>query len=285
MMGADKQMEDRRQIGRITLALAATAAITLGVLMSGCNAAPEVPLASNTAYAQGIIPPPNQDSDRLPRGIITVGTGELMAAPDTAYVTVGVQAEATTARQAINQASGIANEVITAVRRLGVGDPQIRTTDISLQPIYDQPRQPRPGEIIPPREGPPPIIGYRSANQVRITITNLAQVGQVIDAATEAGANLVGGIQFTIQNDAELRGEALRRAALEARAEAEVLASALGLRIIGVHSVVEEQVFSGPRPVADFATTRALGAPEMAPPVQPGELTIRASVRVMFSHG
>ncbi|HEV2123841.1 MAG TPA: SIMPL domain-containing protein [Chloroflexota bacterium] len=243
--------------------------------MAGSNV-PE----GGTAYAQGIRPPDQPTFGRfLPSGITVVGTGEVQRAPDQARITLGVQAQAQTARQALNQVSTAANDVIAALRQLGIQDRQIQTTSVDLHPIHESPRPPRPGQVMEEPQGPPPIVGYRANNQVRVTVNNLGQLGAVIDSAISAGANVVSGIQFTLENDASARQEALRMAVQEARSEAEVLATALGLRITGIQSVIEDVGFSPPGPGPVFAMEARGGA---APPVQAGELTVRKRVQIVF---
>jgi len=76
-------------------------------------------------------------------------------------------------------------------------------------------------------------------NVVQVTLDDLAKIGTVIDSATLAGANHVQGIQFTLRDQDAVRAEALRQAASRARAEAELLAAALGLKVVRAASVEE----------------------------------------------
>jgi uncharacterized protein YggE len=206
------------------------------------------------------------------RGITVVAEGEARGSPDVAFVDLGVQTEAPTAREAMAQNAAAMAAVIEAIRRVGVPEEDLRTMGINLTPI--RPR-PRPGE-----EAPPPIAGYRATNRVHVTVEQVGRTGEVIDMAVQAGANLAGGVGFGLQDAAALRRQALEAAAQAARAQAEALAGALGLRITGVHSVVEEG-FGGP-PLGRVGVGG--GPPEdVAPPIQPGELTVRGQMRVVYT--
>src|SRR6185437_16820381 len=83
-----------------------------------------------------------------------------------------------------------------------------------------------------PNGGEPTLEGYTAANVVQLTLDELPKIGAVIDAATQAGANRIQGIQFTLRDQDAVRAQALREAATRARAEVDVLASALGLKVL-----------------------------------------------------
>ena len=74
---------------------------------------------------------------------------------------------------------------------------------------------------------------------VQVTLDDLTKLSNVIDASAQAGANNVRGIQFTLREPDAVHADALRKAAARARADADVLAAALGLKIVRVLSVEE----------------------------------------------
>jgi uncharacterized protein YggE len=106
---------------------------------------------------------------------------------------------------------------------------EIRTIAYTLRPDY------RDGT---PDDGPV-VTGYVASNIVRVTLEDLGQIGTVIDTATAAGANRVQALRFTLKDEAAARAEALKQAAVQARAEARTLAAALDLDVVRVLSVSE----------------------------------------------
>jgi uncharacterized protein YggE len=119
---------------------------------------------------------------------------------------------------------------------------------------------------------------------VQVTLDDLGRIGDVIDAATRAGANRVQGIQFTLRDQDAVRAEALREAATRARAEAEVLAAALNLKVLRVLTVEE----ASPQiiPVrAHMAVARTASAAEVATPVEAGTLELSANVTLTVEVG
>ncbi|HVH82779.1 MAG TPA: SIMPL domain-containing protein, partial [Steroidobacteraceae bacterium] len=133
--------------------------------------------------------------------------------------------------------------------------------------------------------GEPTITGYTALNVVEVTLDDLARIGDVIDAATRAGANRVQGIQFTVRDQDAVRAQALREAATRAHAEAEVLAGALNLRILRVLSVEESSPQIVPvRPRLAVARAAASTA-EVPTPVEAGTLDVSANVALTVEVG
>jgi uncharacterized protein YggE len=208
--------------------------------------------------------------------ITVVGEGEASGTPDVAMVTLSVQNEARTAREAIDANSTAMQGVIDALKRIGIPEARLRTSGISLNPVR---AQPRPGD-----PQPPPITGYQAVNTLNVTVEPATKVGEAIDVAVGAGANAVGGVRFAVSDDAELQKRALDVAVKAARVKGEAMAAAAGLRITGVRTMVEEGGQGVPVVRAE-AQTFSADARGVVPPVQPGELTLRTRVRVVYSFG
>jgi len=205
---------------------------------------------------------------------ITVsGEGEVRAEPDMAIVTVGVTVVSPSSQDAMDQVSQRLTDVIASARALGVEARDVQTTGLSLQPIF----RPRPRS-----DEPPEIEAYRASNNVSLIVRDIARAGMVLDAASRSGANVIGGLRFGLSTVDELRRQALANAVREAERKARAVASAGGVNISGVISIAEEGV-AVPRPLAQADAVRAAPAEAVPPPVEAGELVIRARVRVSYS--
>jgi uncharacterized protein len=152
--------------------------------------------------------------------ISVAGEGRIFANPDIASISFGVQ----TGRQKTSQAaaeklSKDMTAIIEAVKEEGIEDKDIITESLWMNPAYDW----KEGEQIP--------RGYEANQNLRVKIRDLDKVGDVLAAATQAGANHVGGVNFTIDNPEELRAEARAEAIEKAKAKAKVLAKDLGLNL------------------------------------------------------
>src|SRR6202022_3410335 len=95
----------------------------------------------------------------------------------------------------------------------------LTTVSFSLSPVYNNP---------PPGQSAT-IIGYSVTNIVEVTLTDLAQVGKVIDTAVQSGANRVQGISFGLQDRNPQVAQALKAAAARARVQADAIASGLNI--------------------------------------------------------
>jgi hypothetical protein len=106
-------------------------------------------------------------------------------------------------------------------------------------------------------------------------------VGEILDAAITAGANTVNGIRFGVKDSSKLNDQALTEAVKTARAKADLVAEGLGLKVTSVQSVSIDS-YVGSEPV--YAKMAAGGMRDSASvPIEAGELTFTASVRVTFN--
>src|SRR4051812_7716419 len=204
--------------------------------------------------------------------IAVSGEGEGPVDPDLATGNVGVAATAPTSEEALDQASTRMAQVIAATRALGVEQRDIQTSGLSLQPIFRQRARP---------DDPQEIESYRASNNVTITVRDLQRAGTVLDAASRSGANVIGGVRFGLANPDAARQEALGAAVRDAERKARGMASAAGVNITGLQSIAEDSVAT-PQPVARAAAAPA-AAEAVAPPVEPGELIVRARIRATYN--
>jgi uncharacterized protein YggE len=147
----------------------------------------------------------------------------------------------------------------------------VSTSGYSLQPVYTQ-----------PREGEEPVVrGYRAYNEVRVEVRDLTAVGRVIDAAVAAGGNRVAGVTFDLERREEALRDALAAAGREARAQADAVAAALGVRLGAVASAHAGHagVPPPPIPLRNMAAMEMSAAPT---PIEPGVVIVRATLTVSY---
>jgi uncharacterized protein YggE len=198
--------------------------------------------------------------------IRVTGDAKVTARPDRVQIDIGVTTRAAQSQEAASQNARQVDAVLAAVRK-ATPAAVLKTISYSLNPTYQYHSK---GEE-------PTIAGYSAVNVVQVTLDDLAKIGTVIDSATLAGANHVQGIQFTLRDQDAVRAEALRQAATRARAEADMLAAALGLKVVRVLSVEE----NSPRMVpvrAYMGAPRAVMGTAMETPVEAGTLDVTADV-------
>ena len=198
--------------------------------------------------------------------IRVTGDARVTARPDRVQIDIGVTTRAAQSQEAASQNARQVDAVLAAMRK-ATPAAVLKTISYSLNPTYQYHSN---GEE-------PTITGYSAVNVVQVTLDDLAKIGTVIDSATLAGANHVQGIQFTLRDQDAVRAEALRQAATRARAEAEVLAAALGLKVLRVLSVEENSPRVMPVHIA-MAAPRAVASGAVTTPMEAGTLDVTADV-------
>lgn len=226
------------------------------------------------------------DEGQVERLINVNGTGEVKVVPDLATLQVAVETTGETARAAQEQNARAMQGVIAVLRRMGIAEKDIQTTQLSLYPIYEEvpPKpEPVPGPGEPrlglPEPKPPRIIGFRAENNVQITVRKLDDLGRVVDAVTEAGANRIQGMSFGLSDPKPWQDTALEQAVADARRQAELVARAAGVQIKGVRNI---SVHGGGIPIVRGAMALAAEGYGGGPPVMPGEMTIQVGVSMTF---
>ena len=212
------------------------------------------------------------DPSATSTGITISAQGQVTAKPDVAYINLGVSTTAPTAREAMAQNNSALATVIAKLESMGVAKKDMQTGYVSLNP---QTTPVKPGE-----QGTDKITSYWASNTLNVTVNDLTKVGELLDAAITAGANTVNGIRFGVKDNSTLNDQALTAAVKTARAKADLVADGLGLKVTGVQSVSVDS-YVGPEPV--YAKMSAAGARDASVPIEAGELTITASVRVTFN--
>lgn len=221
-------------------------------------------LTTLTAIALGT-PLLAEDATRVLR---VVGRAEVFVAPDEAVLSLGAADVARTAREAQAALNTRLDAIMNAVRQTGVPAGKIQTSSLNLHPEYANSER---GEA-------PAIRGYRASGNINIRLDDLTLVGEVVDRATRAGANQVHGVSFTRRHDEQAKAEALSKAADQARAKAETLARALGVELAALMEVSEAEAVV--RPLASYGT---LESARFDTPVAPGEVSVSASVQLVYA--
>lgn len=194
------------------------------------------------------------------------GSAEKKMTPDTASLSIGVVVQAPTANESSTQNAVLMNAVINELKRIGLQDNEIQTSYVSVQPVYDY-------------SGTQKIVAYSASNNVQVTTEKIDSLSAIIDGATAAGANEIGGITFSVSDkkQQEVRDELFTAAVSDASSKADKLASSLDVTIVGVQTA---SISEGGN-VQPLYSPSAAGA-AVATPIQPGETTVSLSVQVTY---
>lgn len=200
-----------------------------------------------------------------------MGEGKATVIPDIAIVTVGVNAQSPTVKDVQQQLNTKMNAVIAAVKKTGVDAKDVQTTNYNISPVYDY--QSRSQQI----------TGYQASANLVVKVRDLDKSSEVIDNATAAGANQVGGVTFDISDKTKVESEARQKAVAEAKVKAEEGAKAAGFNLGRIINYSENFDGSVPRPMyakAEMALdSSGGGAPTQ---IEPGSSEITVSVSLSY---
>ncbi len=237
--------------------------------------------------AAAMIPAAAEAHDAASGPIVAAGStlltlsaeGHSTRTPDLAVFSAGVTSQGKTAGEALSANAADMGKVVAALKRAGIADRDIQTSNLNLNPVYSQPVQLPNGQY---DQQPPHIIAYQVNNTVTVRQRNIAQFGKVIDTLVSAGANQVNGPSFQMDDPDAATDEARGQAMKKARARADLYARAAGLKVVRILTISEGGGYvPAPQPV--FARAMMAEKMDSAPsPVAAGEMQLTANVTVLF---
>jgi len=209
------------------------------------------------------------------RTIAVTGHGEVRAAPDVAYVRLGVSAKAPTAEEARATVNRVVPALLKLTRDLAIPEARVRATALSVTPDTEWVEARRANRV----------VGYTVTRQIAVELRDLDRLGELLEKSVTLGANVVSGPELDSSHRPDLERQALALAVADARKNAEVLATALGVTV-GPPKEITMQGADAARPRPVYAS---LGVPKVmaggAETYQIGELSFDASIEASFEIG
>ena len=208
-----------------------------------------------------------------PDTITVYGQGKVTASPDIVYITLGFENIDMDPKKALDDNAAQMERILAAVRAAGVGDASIQTARYSIDPDYSYPGDEKVLE------------GYRVVNTARITMEQVGAAGDIIKAASDAGANVMDGIRFDLRERQGVYIEALDIAAERAHQKAAQLASDAGRGVGAVVGIEESGVsYSYYSALSNYVSSDSGGslADYASGAVSLGELEITAVIYITY---
>lgn len=208
-----------------------------------------------------------QEKRSMERTITVSASASVPAEPDLALISTGVLSEAATARDALTQNTAAMKKIIDGLKVAGIEPRDIQTVHFGIQPRY-----------VHTKDGQAPrLTGYQVINNLRITVREVARLGDVLDGVVTLGANQAGGIAFEVSKAETLKDEARRVAIANALRRAKLFAEAAGAKVGPVIQISEEVHGGSPRPMVASARMSA-----DAVPIEAGSKTLEVRVQVTW---
>lgn len=200
------------------------------------------------------------------------GTATRQVAPDYAVLTLGLETKGASVSAAKAQNDAIMSTLVSHLMKQGVAKNAIMTSDFSVRPEYSYKNG---------NESQKPV-GYTVNNHISIRVNDLNKLSTIIDAASASGVNMIDSLRF-FNDEAQATDDILMREAVaDARHQADVLASALGLRVKGVKTVSVNRTHTS-ADAYNGMKLRTMAA--STTPVEQGQLTISKTVNISYILG
>jgi uncharacterized protein YggE len=245
-------LKNKLMMAVVLLTAAALIAATLGMLFS--------------------TPAKAADGNTDKKTINISGQAKVTAAPDIAYISLGVISEDKDAKVAQKANAAAMEKVVASIKANGIKDEDIKTENYSITPKYNYIE----------KTGIGTIVGYTVNNTVSVTVRDLTKTGNIIDSASDSGVNVSSNISFGLSNYEKYYNDALKNAVLAAKKKAVTIAEALGVTLKAPISISEGGGYS---PLMNYATydmkASSAGA---ATPVQSGSIEITANVNAVYEY-
>lgn len=230
-----------------------------------------------------------QQQKLTPPTVSTSGTATTKVTPDKFSVTIGVETNGTTAREAASNNANLMSKVVSALKDLGVKENEIGTSNYNIYPVYQSMQPKACPQIYPiPPECQPGvvIIGYRASNSADVTlnVNGTIDAGKVIDTAVKAGANNISGVNFFISQEMQqkIKDSLTRDAVINAKHRAEIAADAVNMTVSGVQSInLSEVYFPTFYKSLDMAAQSA-GSNAAPTPILPSQQEVTTTVSIVF---
>lgn len=204
--------------------------------------------------------------------LVVTGTGKVFVTPNIAKVTLGVEETGTSLKTVQDNANKKSKAITDAVKKLGVGESDIKTTSYSLYPEYDY--------SISVRK----ITGYRVSTTYEVTIKDFDKINEVLVAATASGANIAGNVNFEINDKTkkEKLQEAREMAVKEAKEKAEGLAKSASITLGKIINISENQNLGDIRFAALPISGGGVPEKSIEPDIQPGQTEINVNISLSY---
>lgn len=202
-------------------------------------------------------------------------SAEMLSSPDQATISAGVITQGKNATETATENAAKMTAIFEALSRASIPKSQVKTSQFSLTPKYDYENRKKPR-----------ILGYTANNTIAVTTHDLDKVSPIVDALIASGSNNILGVQFSLKDPEAAKNKVLEEAIKKAKAKAQLIARSAGVTLGPLQSI---QVDSGgyspySKSYDEIVVTGGGGGGGggVSAPVSQGELTIKATVNLVY---
>ncbi len=216
-------------------------------------------------------------STTAPQSTITVsGSGKVTAIPDTAMINYRVTNTALKVSAAQEETTRVGDAALAVLKKQGVADTDIKTTSYSINPHYEY--RPCVAGVCPPAK----ITGYNVTQAISVKVRDTKKVGAILDGLGSVGVTNLTGPNFIVGDTTTLKNQARAKAIIQAKAQAETLASQLGVRLVRITNFVENSNIQRPFPILFSASAHTNSVRKNVPTIPIGENEYTENVSITY---
>lgn len=208
-------------------------------------------------------------------GVINVsGTGKLTVKPDIAYLSIGVQTTSTTAAKAQSTNAEKMAKLNTLLKgEWKISDKDIESVQFYVQPNYDY-----------DAKDEQKVTGYTAYHSLQVTYRDLDKLGALLDDAAKSGANNIGSVSFSVENEDAYEDQVIQKAMANAQARAQSIAKAANRPLGSLLSVSDPGVSTPPVVYMERQSAKATDNSDAASTnIEPGTIELNATLNVQYS--
>ncbi|MDP2648082.1 MAG: SIMPL domain-containing protein [Candidatus Yanofskybacteria bacterium] len=235
--------------------------VVLNIMLASASVALLMSVGAISRYGDSLI------SSRI---FYVSAEGKAVVSPDIANLSFSVVSEGKDPAALQEDNAKKMRAAIDYVKSQGVDKKDIKTAQYDLQPRYEYDEKTRRSFI----------SGYTFTQTVFVKVRQIEKAAPILGGLPERGINQIGRVSFDVDNPDTYLADARNEAFGKARAKAEEMARANGLKLGRIVNVSET---GGPRPYPVFyggGKGIAELSASMSPPIEPGtqEVTVQVSI-------
>ncbi len=202
-----------------------------------------------------------------PRSVSVNGHGKARAVPGLYVFHIGISHRNTDVRAAHAAVDKSAAAAVKAARKAGLADKDIRSTNVSISPVYNL--KAKPGE---------PQV-FEVTRDITLTLRDPAHYAALVEGLIKAGVNRITNIEAKPSDPQAMTDEALGKAVLDAKHNAQLVAQKLGVKL---GPAINVSVGGNVRPMSRMMAMSAAAPKSESGGYEPGEITTQAEVSASF---
>jgi uncharacterized protein YggE len=206
--------------------------------------------------------------------------GKIKTTPDVAKFGFSVITEGgTNIKKLQDENSKKINDIISLIKKQGVLDKDIQTTNYNITPRYLN-YGCNVQDVVAPCP-PSEIAGYTVRSSVSVNVRKFEALGSILAGVADKGVNIISGPNFTIDKPDKQHAEARANAIKKAHTKAREMASAGGFKL-GKLLSIQEQTAGNYRYEPLAISSVQLNSKEISPTIEPGSQDVKVGVTLRY---